>query len=110
MPYLYKLPNNSTSIDQILVDTAEAVPALSPLILLFVFFVIFLGGISRQKMRLGTADYPMWSVVASLCTMMVALIMSISAGLIRLDWLVIVIVLTIFSAVWLFLDRRSSEI
>ena len=109
MAHLYELPSNVTNIDQILVETFTAAPFLSPLLLLFTFGVVFLGGIARQKQP-GTADFPMWSVVASLATLMIALIMSVTVGFIRLDWLVLVVVLTIFSGVWLFMDRKSSEL
>jgi len=77
---------------------------------LFVFFVIFLGGVTRQKTRTGTADYPAWAVIASLATFLVSLVLSITGGLIHLDWLIIVVTITIFSGVWLFLDRRQSEV
>lgn len=107
---LYTLPNSTEGLDQILVQTATAVPGLTPLLLVFTFFVVFLGGISRQKAKSGFADYPLWSVVASISMFMIALIMSVVEGLIRLDWLAIVIVITIFSAVWLFLDRKQSEV
>jgi len=107
---LYDLPNSTTGMDDILVETITAVPSFTPLLLLFVFFVVFLGGISRQKLKTGTADYAMWSVVASLATFMIALIMSMVEGIIRLDWLIIVVAVTIFSGVWLFLDRRQSEV
>jgi len=109
MPNLYELPN-ATTLDGILVQTESSLPAFTPLILLFVFFVVFLGGIARQKAKTGTADYPTWSVVASLSTFMIALILSIKDGLIHLDWLIIVVTITIFSGVWLFLDRRQSEV
>ena len=107
---LYTLPNSTAGADSILVQTITAVPGFTPLLLAFIFFVIFLGGISRQKARTGTADYPMWSVTASLSTFLVALVMSLVQGLIRLDWLVIITVITIFSGIWLFLDRRGSEV
>ena len=107
---LYNLPNSTAGADDILVDTVTSVPGLSSLLLVFVFFIVFLGGISRQKTRTGTADYPMWSVTASLSTFLVALIMSLVEGLIRLDILIIVTVITIFSGVWLFLDKRKGEV
>jgi len=107
---LYNLPNATTGADDILVQTVTAVPGIASLLLVFVFFVVFLGGVGRQKARSGTADYPMWSVTASLSTFLVALIMSLVAGLINLDWLIIVTVITIFSGVWLFLDRRQGEV
>ena len=110
LDYLYNIPNSTAGIDAIVVQTVNVVPAFTPLLLLFVFFIVFLGGVSRQKARTGTSDYAMWSTVASLSTMMIALIMTMIEGLIRLDWLSIVIVVTIFSGVWLFLDRRASEV
>jgi L-asparagine transporter-like permease len=91
-------------------QTVTAVPSLVHLLLLFIWFVVFLGGISRQKARTGTSDYAMWATVASLSTFMVTLILTLIEGLLRLDWLVIVLVITLFSGVWLFLDKRKSEI
>ncbi len=110
LQYLFTQPNVTTGLDDIVVDTVTAVPSFVPLIFVFVFFVVFLGGVARQKGRTGTGDYAMWAVVASLSTLMVTLIMSIIEGLIRVDWLAIVITITIFSSVWLFLDRRQSEV
>ena len=116
LDYLYSLPNATSGLDAIAVQTVTAVPAFIPLLMAFVFFMVFLGGISRQKARSGTADYPMWSVVASLATFLVTLILtmlpiaptSTDSGLI--SWLVIITVITIFSGVWLFLDRKVSEV
>lgn len=110
MAYLYDLPSNVTSADGILVEVINSAPFLPPLMLLFIYFIVLLGGIRMQKTRIGTADYPMWSVIASLSTLMIALLMSVTAGIIRIDWLIIVVVITIFSGVWFFLDRRSTEI
>ena len=110
MPYLYDLPNSTAGMDSILVQTMNISPYLSPMLLLFVFFTVFLGGMARQKLRTGIADAPVWAVIASMSMFLIALIMTMITGLIGLDTLVIVIVLTIFSAVWLFLDKRSSEV
>ena len=107
---LYELPNATSGIDAIAVQTITAVPSFISMTLAFVFFSVFLGGISRQKTRTGTADYPMWAVIASLGTLMTSLIMSTISGLIRLDLLVVVLVVTIFSGIWLFLDRKGSEV
>lgn len=107
---LYNLPNGTTNLDNLVVQVIAAVPGFTPLLLLFVYFVVFLGGVARQKARLGTADYAMWSVVASMATFIISLILTLASGLISLTTLVIVVVISIFSAVWLFLDRRSSEV
>jgi len=104
---LYTLPN-STTPDQILIDTIAEVDIVPKLLLAFVFFVVFIGGSMRQSLRTGTADFAMWSVVASLCTLMIALIMSTAIGFISLEWLVIVVVITILSGVWLYFDRAMT--
>lgn len=106
--YLYTLPNETSGIDNILAQTITAVPAFTPLLLLFTFFLVFLGGSGRQKARTGGANFPMWSTIASLSTLMLALILSTASGFIRLDWLVIIVTITIFSGVWLFLDTTSD--
>jgi len=110
MGYLYTLPNSTAGIDAIAIQTFSSFPWMTPLILMFVFFTVFLGGITRQKIRNGTADYPAWSIIASLSILIIALLFSVSSGFIRLDWLIIIVSLNILSAIWLFLDRRSSEI
>jgi len=110
MAHLYTIPNATEGMDSILVQTITQVPALTPLLLLFVYFVVTLGGISAQKARSSTSDYAIWGVTGALATLMVALIMSVTAGLIRLDWLVLVVVLTIFNGIWFFFDRKQREI
>lgn len=108
--YLYDLPNATSGLDAIAVQSITAVPSFTPSLLAFVFFLVFLGGAGRQKARTGNADFPLWSVVASISTLMLSLIMSTITGVIQLEWLVIVTVITIFSGVWLFLDQRPSEV
>jgi hypothetical protein len=108
--YLYNLPNATNGTDAILTQTVTAMPSLAPLILLFVYFVVFLGGSTRQKLRNGTADYAAWSTVASVITLFIALMMSTITGIIRLDWLVVIVAVTILSGVWLFLDRKPQEL
>jgi len=107
---LYDLPNATSGIDAMVVQTLTSVPSFTPLLLFFVFFLVFLTGTARQKARTGNADFPQWSVVASISTLMVALILSTITGLIQLDYLVIVVVVTIFSGVWFFLDQKQSEV
>ncbi len=107
---LYDLPNSTSGLDAIVVDTVTAMPSLTPLILLFTFFVVWLGGMARQRMRTGTADAALWCVVGSLATFMIAMIMTMIEGIIRLEWLAVVIVITILSGFWLFMDRKQGEI
>ena len=110
MSYLYNLPNNTTNMNQIVVDTVTTLPLLSPVILLVVFFVIALGGMSRQRWKTGRADSILWLTIASISTLIVTLIMSVVEGMINLLTLSIVISMTILFGVWFFLDRKASEI
>lgn len=107
---LYSLPTSTSGLDQIAIDTIAEVPAFSVLILVFTFFVTFLSGIGMQKARTGTSDYPLWATIASVATVMLTMIMSVTTGILRIDWVVITVVVTIFSAVWLFLDQKPSEL
>jgi len=109
MAYIYELPN-ATGIDSTLVQTISSVPEFTPLFLVFIFFIVLLGGSARQKARTGSADFPMWSVVASMSTLMIALLMSTITGIIQLDWLIIVVLITILSGLWLFISHRQSEV
>ena len=110
MGYLYELPNSTSGADQIAIDTISVFPAFTPLILFFVFLVVFIGGVTRQKLRTGTADYPAWAIIASIATLLPALLFSVSSGFIRLDWLIIVVSLNLLSAIWFFMDKKTSEI
>ena len=110
MAYLYNLPNSTAGMDAIAIQTINIFPAFTPIILFFTFLVVFIGGITRQKIRTGTADYSAWAIIASMATLLPALLFSVSAGFIRLDWLIIVVTLNILSAIWFFLDKKTSEI
>ena len=111
MPYLYDLPNATSGFDAIVLQmTQGSFSFIVPMILFFVFIVVFLGGITRQKTRIGTADYGAWAMMASISTLLIALLFSITAGYISADVLILVVSLTIGSGIWFFLDRRASEI
>jgi len=107
---LYDLPNSTVSPDTILLEVFAVAPWLSPLLLFFVFFVVFLGGSVRQKARTGTADYSLWALLGSISIFLIALFMTIRSGILSLDNLIIVLSITILSSVWFFLDRKASEL
>ena len=111
MAYLYDLPNSTAGIDAIVLQmTTGSFYWLVPVMLFFTFILVFMGGVSRQKIKTGTADYSAWAIMASMATLLPALLFSVSAGFIRLDWLIIVVVLNIVSAIWFFLDRKITEV
>jgi len=107
---LYNVPNISEGIDEALIDIASAETSFIPMFLLFVFMVVFIGGISAQRNRAGRSDYPLWASISSISTLMIALLFTLASGLIQLPTLIIVVVITIFSGLWLFLDRSRFEI
>lgn len=106
---IYRIPNSTSGIDQNLIEVISQVPSFTVGILLFVFCVIFFGGSSSQRRRVGHSDAPMWAVLSSLTILMVSLLMSLTEGLISLEVLGIVIAITIFSGIWLFLSRGRGE-
>jgi hypothetical protein len=107
---LYDTPNLTSGIDDALVDVATSVPILIPLLLFFVFTIVLMGGMNRQKARTGSADMPMWASIASLSTLTIALGLTLTEGLIDLTTLAIVVVITVLSGLWLFLSRNKNEI
>ena len=108
---IYTQPNLTSGLDDALVSIVNQ-PSLpfTPMLLVFVWGVVFLGGMSRQKARLGSSDIPMWATIASLSAFMVALPLTLTSGLIDLGTLTVVIAITIMSGVWLFLSRNRNEV
>ena len=103
-------PNATDGLDSILVDVAGSVSGFIPMLLAFVWFTIMLGGYIKQKRRLGGADMPMWCTIASIGTLLIALPLTLTEGLIDLTVLSPVVVITILSGVWLFFDRNKNEV
>jgi len=112
LDYLYTLPNATEGIDSIVnqMTIGSDFYWIVPMFLFFTFLIVFIGGITRQRVKTGTADYSAWAIIASMATLLPALLFSVSAGYIRLDWLIIVVALNILSAVWFFLDKKVSEV
>jgi len=108
---LYNMPNMSGGMDDTLVGIST-MPGLHfiSFFLFFVWGVVFIGGAMEQKRRTGSIDAPMWAAVSMLTVMMVSLILTLKSGLIQLETLVIVAVLTVLSGVWLFFDRNRMEV
>jgi len=106
----YNIPNFSSGIDGTMVAIATEVPMFPIMLLAFVWFFVFIGGVMRQSGRFGYADYPMWAVVASMSTFLLTLIMTITSGLVTLEVLGIVIGITIVSGTWFFLTKGKTEL
>lgn len=107
---LYDLPNATTGIDAIIVDTATSIPMIVPMLLLFVFGIVLLGGSSSQKRRTGYSDIPFWSVLASISTLMICLPLTLISDAINIITLSVVVVITLLSGLWYFMNRNRYEV
>jgi len=106
---IYTPPNLTAGIDDAIVTTVAAVPEFMIMFLVFIFGTVLIGGALSQKRREGTADLPMWTTLASLSTLLITMPLTLTTGIIQLEVLSVVVVITIFSGLWLFLDRGKNE-
>jgi heme/copper-type cytochrome/quinol oxidase subunit 2 len=107
---LFDSPNLTGGIDDAIIGTVTAVPIFMPMFLLFVFFVVLIGGANAQNKRIGRMDIPMWTTIASLSTLVISLPLTVIEGMIQLTTLSVVVVVTIMSGFWLFFDRNRNEV
>ncbi|KKL61884.1 hypothetical protein LCGC14_2190850 [marine sediment metagenome] len=111
---LYNVPdldigNETAGMDTLLIEVMEEVPSFIPALLFFIFMTILLGGSVSQRKRTGSSDTPMWAVIAGISTLMVALPLTLSAGLVDMVTLSVLVVVTIASGFWFFMSRSRSE-
>ena len=108
---LYETPNITGGFDTFTIGIQSATHStFIPMLLIFVFSVVFLGGSISQKRRSGFADVPMLATMASVATLMITLPLTITSGLVDIYLLSIVVVITIFSGFWLFTSRSRNEV
>lgn len=110
MNYTYNFPNVTNGLDNALVDLNTTIPSFTPLMLLFVYVIVLLGGINLSYTRRGEADVPLWAMNAGISTTLVSLMMTLKSGLINLTVLTIVVSFTILSAFWFFMSRSKGEV
>ena len=109
MTYIYNIPNATTGVDDILVQTSSSMPSLVPLFLTFVWLFIFLGGFVRQRNKDGYADASQWAILSSLTTLVVALLFTTINNLINIATLSIVVGITILTGIWYFFSKGRNE-
>lgn len=107
---IYDLPSSTGGMDETLTEVVAEVGTFIPGLLLFVFGFVVLTGMFAQKRRTGYSDLPMWFTMGSFSTLMVTLIMTMKDGLVNIEVLGVVIAITLFSGLWLFLSRGRGEI
>lgn len=106
---LYTIPNGTDGMDTVMIGVMSEVPSFVPSLLFFVFMTIFLSGSISQRKRAGSSDTPMWMTIAGISTLMVALPLTITAGLVDTITLSILVVVTVMAGFWFFMSRSRSE-
>jgi hypothetical protein len=107
---LYETPNLTGGMDEVIYGVTTEVSIFTPMLLLFVFGVVLVGGLVAQKRRTGLADFPLWTTIASVVTLLVALPLTLTGGLINITTLSIVVILAVVSGVWLFMSKNRYEV
>ena len=110
MVYKFAQPTLVGGMDQTLVEVATAVPAFIIGFLIFVWMIVFLGGMGQQSSRKGFGDAPLWATMASMSTVLVSLLLTLKPGLMSIEALGIVVAVTIFSGIWLFMSKGRNEL
>ena len=110
MAYKYVLPNATDGMDSVMVSMQTSIPSFIPMLLTFVFLVVFLGGALNQRRRVGYSDMPMWSVLASISTLLIALPMTLISGLISPSIFGVITILVLASGLWFFITKDRGEI
>ena len=108
----YEIPsyNVTSGADSVLVGLSTAVPIFVPAMLLFIYILLFFTMFRKQKNENANgADIPQIATVSGVVTSIVALILSITAGIIGLPTLMTVIVITIASAIWFLSSKESGQ-
>ena len=100
---------NGTTPDAALIGISTSVPALPIMILVFTWLFIFLRGSIKQSQRFGYADFSQWAVLSSMACLLLSLMMTVISGIITVQILIIVVSVTILTAIWFFLSRGRFE-
>ena len=110
MANLYEMPNATSGLDTFLVQMADTNPTFFPMLLTFIFGVVFLVGMISQKNRVGYADISMWALLSSIAVLLIVLPMTLIVGLIDIVTLGIIVALIIVFGVWFFFDKGRGEV
>ena len=94
-----------TGLDGTLVYVATIEPLFTKLVLFGFFLVGFLGSIFSQWRLRNRVEFPGSFFAGALSTLVVAVLMNLIDGLISLDTLIIVVIVTIISYVWLLIAK-----
>ena len=94
-----------TGLDGTLVYVATVEPLFTKLVLFGFFLIGFLGSIFSQWRLRNRVEFPGSFFAAAVSTLVVAVLMNLIDGLISLQTLIIVVVITIVSYIWLLIAK-----
>jgi len=98
---------NRTGFDGLIADVSTTVPSFIPFLLAFVFFTIWIVGYRQQRISSGTGDAPLWGTIAGVITSSVALLMTLTPGIINSETLIITFVVTIAMGLVTFFSKDT---
>lgn len=115
MPYWNISAINSTNFETLYVSTNYVAPWLMPLVLFFIFSIIFVSGVVGQSKRIGYSNVPMWGAIAGLITTTISFFWSVSstviAGqtitLVSLSTIGVCLAVSFAFALWFFLSDNE---
>lgn len=96
---------NKTGVDNVLLYTAMIEPKFIFMILAAMFFIVLFGIMYGTKRWTGTVDIWACITVASLITTLTAIAMSLKQGLISNYVLILTVMISVISAVFLYFSR-----
>jgi len=102
--------NITDGLDEVLVQIGTQVPIFAPMLLTFVFLTVAIGGMIAQKTRTGFADAPLWFTIGSLSAFLVALPLTLTAGIVSVTTYGVLLVIGLISAMWLILVPSNREV
>jgi len=97
---------NKTGLDQMFVYVADTVPLFIPLFLFSFFIIITLASYFSSKRLSNDGDLAASFAVAGFSTAILALVMSLTPGLISTTYVVIIIAVEILGVLFLFFSKR----
>lgn len=104
----YDLPStNITTLEGLLVYEAQQIPILFPMILFLIYVAIAGSGFFYQDKKTGRGNLAMWSSISGLITSTLSFILFLIPGLINLITLVIVVSVTLISAIWFIFESKE---
>lgn len=103
----YRAPPVNATLEQLLADQSMQIPLLWPFILFFIFVVLAGSGFIYLESRARRASLPVSCSVAGLITTTLAFILFLIPGLIGLETLVVTVIISIASAIWMFVSGND---